>query len=322
MQAMPRPPYLEIAAQLRRQIDDGALAPGARIPSTRELARTWQVAPATAAHALRSLVTAGAITARPRAGYVVAAKRPPAAHAREPLRAEILRAAIAIADDEGLPALSIRGVAAKLGVAPMSLYRHVASKYELVRAMADLALGDLAVDSAAIAAMTWRERVATCARGEWEMFKRHPWAARVVHVSRPSAHPNSLALADRMLDALALLGVTAADALRLHIAFHVFIQGLALNLEAEAEAASETGMSDEEWIASQAPGFAAEIRSGRIPAFARVFDALGAFELDYDEIFEQWLRAFLDGLAARYERRYSVSASRAYTRGRSRVRPG
>src|SRR5436190_15204485 len=137
-------PYQRIADAILRQIDSGALSPGARVPSTRALARTWKVATATAAHALQSLVRDGVLIAQPRSGTVVAGSRPDATTALS--RARLITAAIAMADDEGLSALSIRGLAARMHVPVMSLYRHVRSKDEILALMADAALGELTLD--------------------------------------------------------------------------------------------------------------------------------------------------------------------------------
>src|SRR4051794_41908037 len=62
------PPYLRIARDLRARIADGRLAPGDRVPSTRQLARRWNVALATATKALAELRRGGVVEARPRAG--------------------------------------------------------------------------------------------------------------------------------------------------------------------------------------------------------------------------------------------------------------
>ncbi|WP_037892225.1 GntR family transcriptional regulator, partial [Streptomyces sp. Tu 6176] len=66
------PPYLRIAAEIRRRIADGELAPGERVPSTRRIAEQWGVALATATKALTTLRLEGLVEARPRAGTVVA----------------------------------------------------------------------------------------------------------------------------------------------------------------------------------------------------------------------------------------------------------
>src|SRR5688572_4454225 len=104
----------------------------------------WKVATATAAHALRTLTHEGLVHAVPRSGTVVSGARvaAPAARGGELSRERVTAAGLAIADDEGLAALSIRGVAARLGASAMSLYRHVRNKEELIALMTDAALGE------------------------------------------------------------------------------------------------------------------------------------------------------------------------------------
>ena len=141
---MPMTPYRKIVEDLRRRIESAELVPGARVPSTRELATRWGVATATAAHALRVLTTEGLVHARPRSGTVVSGVRPRTnapAHG-ELSRERVIAAALEIADAEGLAALSIRGLAARLETSAMSLYRHVRNKHELIALMADAALGE------------------------------------------------------------------------------------------------------------------------------------------------------------------------------------
>jgi AcrR family transcriptional regulator len=86
----------------------------------------------------------------------------------------ITMAATAIADAEGLEAVSIRRVAAELGARPMSLYRHIASKEDLLALMADKVYEEILVQQPLPA--DWREAMATLARRYYATFVAHPWA--------------------------------------------------------------------------------------------------------------------------------------------------
>jgi DNA-binding GntR family transcriptional regulator len=129
--AQPEPPYVRIVAEIRRRIAAGELRVGDRVPSTRKITEEWGVAMATATKVLTALQQEGWARAVRGVGTVVAippsrASRPPRlTQRREPrepeqelARERIVQAAIAIADAEGLTALSMRRVAAELGVAP------------------------------------------------------------------------------------------------------------------------------------------------------------------------------------------------------------
>src|SRR4051812_37540306 len=147
------PPSARIAAELRRRIAAGELAPGARMPSTRALVQRYGVAMATATKVLTTLRHEGLIRSVPGVGTMVAGEPPRPAGRPTPRRSApegglgvegIVAAGIAVADAEGLAALSMRRVAAELGAAPMSLYRHVADKDALLMAMMDAAISELA----------------------------------------------------------------------------------------------------------------------------------------------------------------------------------
>ncbi|MCY1062827.1 TetR/AcrR family transcriptional regulator C-terminal domain-containing protein [Nannocystis sp. SCPEA4] len=120
----------------------------------------------------------------------------------------IARAAIAIADVEGLAAVSMQRVAGEFGFTPMALYRHVPGKDELVDLMIDTGLG--APPALAALAGGWRPRLHAWARALWDVFHRHPWSLAATNRLRVMG-PNELAWADAALAALADTGLSAAE---------------------------------------------------------------------------------------------------------------
>src|SRR5580692_1854335 len=95
----------------------------------------------------------------------------------------IVAAAVRVADTEGLDAVSMGRVAAELGTAPMSLYRHVSAKDELLTLMVDAAWGDSPEPGAP--GESWR---AGLSRWAWAMraqARRHPWVVRIALNSLP-----------------------------------------------------------------------------------------------------------------------------------------
>jgi DNA-binding transcriptional regulator YhcF (GntR family) len=263
--AHPDPPYLRIVAELRRRIADGELAPGDRVPSTRQITREWSVALATATKALATLRREGLVRATPRVGHVVSwPETGPSRRHRTPdhelSRERIVRAAIEIADAEGLAALSMRGVASRLGVAVMSPYRYVDGKDDLVLLMADAAYGEETYP--AEPPEGWRARMELGARTLWTLHRRHPWLARIGSLTRPL--PCLLVHTEWALSALSGHGLDQRALLKLHVVAYSYIQGLAVNLEHEA-AAGDVG------------------------------------DLDLDELFETGLQLMLDGLARRID---------------------
>lgn len=302
------PPYLRIVAAIRQRIADGELAPGDRVPSTRQIAAHWGVALATATKALTTLRLEGLVEARPRIGTVVAGSAPAAPARKRPSPApdiepeltldRIVRAAVEIADAEGLAALSMRGVAARLGVAAMSTYRYVPSKEDLVLLMADAAFGEAhPADAYAGAPEDWRARVEVGGRTLWRLYRKHPWLARVGSLTRPLLLPNLLVHGEWMLSALDGHGLDPTTLFDIHVLLYSHVHGLAAHLELEADAEAATGQSEDQWMDSRAPVLQELVDSGRFPTFAKV---VGSFEDGYDlrldALFDLGLAALLDGL--------------------------
>jgi AcrR family transcriptional regulator len=221
---------------------------------------------------------------------------PPVAE-HELTRERVVRAAIEIADAEGLAALSMRGVAARLGVATMSPYRYVGGKDDLILLMADAAFGELGYPDPG--PQGWRARLELAGRTLWKLYRRHPWLAQLNPLTRPLPLPNLAVHAEWAIGALDGLGLDPTTVLNLHVLAFSYVQGLAVNLEREAQAESVTGLTDEQWMDSQAAAFQGITGSGRYPAFAKLLGSFqpDGYELDFDELFELGLRPLLDGLA-------------------------
>jgi AcrR family transcriptional regulator len=97
---------------------------------------------------------------------------------RVPLsRDRILQAALALADDASVEAVTMRRLGEKLGFEAMSLYRHVANKDDLLDGMLDLVLGEWELPDAE---GDWAEAIKTSALSVHDALRRHPWAARLL----------------------------------------------------------------------------------------------------------------------------------------------
>ncbi|MFF7455403.1 TetR/AcrR family transcriptional regulator C-terminal domain-containing protein [Kitasatospora sp. NPDC008115] len=298
------PPFQRIAADLRRRIAAGELAPGERVPSTRRLAQDWGVALATATKALTVLRLEGLVEARPRVGTVVAAAPATGPRPVEPpgdlSRERLIRAALELADAEGLAALSMRAVASRLGVSAMSAYRHVTSKDELVLLTADAAFGEARYPAEPPAG--WRPRLELGARTLWALFRRHPWLAHLSPVTRPLLLPNLLTHAEWALAALDGHGLSPTAALDIHVLLYSYIEGIAVNLERETQAQATTGLTGDEWTDTRLAAFDPRTAASRLPVFTRMMsDLADGYDLDLDALFELGLATLLDGLTPRIE---------------------
>lgn len=114
----------------------------------------------------------------------------------------IVEAAIRIADAEGIEAVSIRRLAAEIEARPMSLYDHIQSKDELLRAMAEEVTGEAVVPEPLPEA--WREAMSAIARRTYATLVRHPWLIAVTG-RQPQLGPNAVAQAERLAEALGSL---------------------------------------------------------------------------------------------------------------------
>nr|WSX47890.1 TetR/AcrR family transcriptional regulator C-terminal domain-containing protein [Streptomyces sp. NBC_00974] len=309
-QAVPR--YSQIVTELRRRIEAGELAPGDRVPSTREITRQWGVAMATATKVLSELRREGAVRAVPGVGTVVAAASRPVRTARPAAAARpagtpdpssvpaaltlvrIVGAAVAVADAEGLAAVSMRRLAAELGVATMSLYRHVADKDDLLMRMMDSVMAENPLP--ADPPEDWREAIELAARQLWDLFRRHPWLAPALSVTRPQMLTSALPYSEWMLTTLHAHGLDLQTAFTAHLTLLNYARGIAVNLETEREAEASSGLDSEEWMDTQEPALLAILDTGRFPALSRL--ATAGYDLDLDALFEFGLQRLLDGLAS------------------------
>ncbi|MEW2146061.1 TetR/AcrR family transcriptional regulator C-terminal domain-containing protein [Micromonospora vinacea] len=303
------PPYLRIVGELRRRIMAGELGPGDRVPSTRQIVREWGVAMATASRALTALRQESLVRAVPGVGMVVTGAEPttpgrgaPAGGRRLPAhwltRDQLVRTAMKIADAEGLPALSMRRIATELDVPTMSLYRQVRGKEQLLVLMADAAFAAHRLPRTFPPG--WRAQLELLSRLQWSIYRRHPWLAQVISLTRPLMAPHAVAHTEWALRALARHGLDQHTQLHLVAALANHVRGTAINLEREAEAEQDTGLTDDEWMAAQADVFGGLLAAGEFPHLARL--SRTAVDLNVESLFEFGLQRLLDGVAALLER--------------------
>ncbi|GHF48025.1 DNA-binding transcriptional regulator YhcF (GntR family) [Amycolatopsis bartoniae] len=284
-------PYARIVTELRRRIASGELRPGDRVPSTRQLTQEWGVAMATATKALTTLRQEGLVRAVQGVGTVVADGRSPRTGTEQELtRERIVRAAIEIADGEGLAAVSMRRIATDLGVATMSLYRHVPGKDDLVVLMADAAIAEEPLPD--VPPPGWRERLEYSSRLQWRLYHRHRWLAGAISMTRPQALPNAIQHTEWSLRALA--GLDPKTMLYAYLTVFGFVRGVAVNLEAEAQAEQDTGLTPDEWMETQEGLLEPLAANGDLPAFRELITH--DIDFDLDDLFEFGLARLLDGL--------------------------
>ncbi|MGY1824258.1 TetR/AcrR family transcriptional regulator [Geodermatophilus sp. SYSU D00079] len=229
-------------------------------------------------------------------------RRPAARRGRRPTLtlADITRAAVRVADAEGLAAVSMARVAAELGNATMALYRHVRSKDELLLLMADAAYERPSAD---LEEGDWRRRLGAWARGVLAVLRRHPWF-RDVPISGPPMGPGNLAWLDRGLAALEETGLDDEERLAVLMGLLSLVHGHArLAVDLERGYAADPGSAGRGYGATLGP----LLDPDRFPALARavaagVFDGpppgdAGELGGELDAGFAFALACYLDGVA-------------------------
>lgn len=309
------PPYRVIVAEIRARIVSGELRPGDRVPSIRAIARRWGVAIATATKVTAALRDEGFVEANVGSGTVVSAQAghqrtspvhraapaspaSPAARGgeapdQELLRLRIVRTAVELADADGLHALTMRRLAAKVDLGPMSLYRYVAGKDELLTQMADLVFGDLSLPEHG--PRGWRAKLELAARQQWRLCRRHLWLSQVVSFTRPAMAPNMLAHTEWTLRALDGLDLPMDVRLQEALTLHALVVTVGLSKADEVQAERNSGMTLERWSESQRSHRRELLASGRFPLLATLSDDKAP---DLDVLFEYGLARHLDGFAA------------------------
>ena len=206
-------------------------------------------------------------------------------HHRAPLSVgRIAAEAIAVADQEGLEALSMRRLADRLDVEAMSLYHHLPSKTALFEAMADRLAGQLPASPD----LPWRESLWVAARGWRDLARQHPGAFPLL-ATRASAAPALLERGATIITQLRAGGFTPAASAHAFSSFFTSLNGYLL-----AAGVPAVSRDVPEAAADEATLSAAAAVLGEVP--------MDAWVLTVDAAYEFHVTMLLDGLQAALER--------------------
>lgn len=207
-------------------------------------------------------------------------------------RERIVRAAIELADADGLEAVSLRKVAAALEVGPMRLYGYIDTKDELLDLMLDTVYAEIRPVGDG-----WRDVLRSVAELTRRAVHRHEWLADLIG-GRPSLGPNAMARGEAVMSKLDGVGVDMV--MPVVSAVDSYTIGAVRREIAERRAERSTGMNQREWQKAYGPYLVRTFASGRFPALSKVVHD-GA-HLDAEETFRIGLDFVLDGIAARISR--------------------
>lgn len=209
-------------------------------------------------------------------------------------QAQISSAAIRLADAEGLPAVTMRALAKRLGLSsPMALYTYVPGKAELIDVMVDACFAGFVLDAPAEPRLAGRIRA--IADANRALYDEHPWLADV-SIDRPPLGPGQLRKYERELTALDGLGLSDHEmdlTLGLVIAF--------VRSHAASAAAAASSSDEAAWWAVAGPALARRVNAGDYPLSSRIGTAAGEEQgraHDPDVAYRFGLERIADGVEA------------------------
>ncbi|MET8160705.1 TetR/AcrR family transcriptional regulator [Sphaerisporangium sp. NPDC005289] len=210
-------------------------------------------------------------------------------------RERIVAAAIALADEGGLEAVSLRKVAARLDAGPMRLYGYISTKQELFDLMVDEVHAEILPEEAP---RDWREALRSHAHRTRQATLRHQWFADLLG-GRPALGPNALAVTEATLAALD--GLADLDTVvRAAETISAYVIGAIRREIAGLRAERATGLSEHDWQRAFGPHVSRMLATGRFPMLAKfVHDGT---DTDAATSFATGLEWVLDAVAAKLSR--------------------
>ena len=231
---------------------------------------------------------------------------------------EVVNTAIQLADEDGIEAVSMRRIADRLDLKPMSVYTYVPGKAELIDLMVDQVSGETPLPPHE---GSLRQRLAAIARVQWHGYLRHPWLL-AIDTSRPPLGPNVSDHWEWCLAAIDGLGLADLDMDRVITLLLGFVSGPARALIDAERLRASTEESDVEWWERNAPLLGQIMDPTRYPVSGRVGQAAGeAYNAPANpaDAFEFGLARVIDGIVAYVD--HAVRARRRRARAVELRRP-
>ncbi|MFD5552453.1 TetR/AcrR family transcriptional regulator [Streptomyces sp. NPDC127068] len=210
----------------------------------------------------------------------------------------IVGEAIALLDEEGVEALSMRRLGTRLGAGATSLYRHVASREELIELVVDEVYGEIHVPEAQDPS-GWREAAAGCADSVRAMILRHAWIASFLsQVGLSHMGPNVMRVNDRMIALFETAGFPVEEADMAISTVVAYVMGTSTSEAAWLTLVARSGEDEDAWAARLQPAMDEatdaypRLQQPERPASQTLADIR-------DRKFQYGLDRVLDGLALR-----------------------
>lgn len=220
-------------------------------------------------------------------------------------RAQIVRAAMELLDAEGLDALSMRRLGARLGSGTTSIYWHVANKDELLELVLDEVYGEFSVLD--VQETTWRNAASSFAYGIRQALFKHPWVISFIGTT-PAIGPNAMRMMSGLVATFDKAGFRGFDQDYAASTLLAYVLGVTAPELSWRSMLEQTGLSSNELNASIQP--VVEKAAADHPELAARYAEFRCIDVDTARAlnFEFGLTCFLDGLEARLNRAASPPA--------------
>ncbi|MDR8411325.1 TetR/AcrR family transcriptional regulator [Nonomuraea sp. 3-1Str] len=216
-------------------------------------------------------------------------------------RDRIVSEAIQLLDTEGIDALSMRSLGARLGAGATSLYRHVANKDELIELVVDEIYGEVRVPAADPA--RWRAAVTESAHSLRSMVLRHPWVASVLgQVGLAYLGPNLMRQSERMLTLFKAAGFAVDEADRAMKLLIAYVIGMTTSEAAYLSVLARSGQNEQDWLESLRPTTEQALQDYPLLRDGRAAEQIEDPEQIRAESFVYGVERILDGLETRLGR--------------------
>ncbi|MFJ3624416.1 TetR/AcrR family transcriptional regulator [Streptomyces iakyrus] len=216
-------------------------------------------------------------------------------------RERIVTEAVGLLDAHGIEALSMRALGTRLGAGATSLYRHVATRDELIELVVDEVYGELEIAPAPDRA-AWRPAVVDAATALRAMVLRHPWVASVLsQVGLSHLGPNVMRMSDRMLALFETAGFPAEETDSAMSTVVSYVIGVATSEAAYLSMIARSGGTESDWLRALRPAVEAATRAHPHLHAAHAAQHDRSPRAVRDDTFDYGLQRILDGLAARLE---------------------
>lgn len=207
---------------------------------------------------------------------------------------EVVVAAMDIADAEGLGAVTMQAVSARLGYTTMAIYRYFPSKDALIDAIVDAGLG--LPPRPAEPRGDWRADASRWAHAKRKMLCARPWLAELPFVAAPHG-PNWLAWLEALAEPLSRAGLHPADVGQMISVIDGYTRG-ASDTSISLARARARGISEQEWAAAVGADLGRAIGDPRFPTFATIITTPSDGRArSMEESFDFGLQRVLDGIA-------------------------